>query len=221
MRGCWSTRGVSPPTIASCWRSRSSTCTGSATACIAGCCRGVARACSNASTMPRPQRRLRDFRPTVFFGVPTMYVRLLEVEKAAAREIGGHVQALRLGIGAASGAGAGGLRGALRSPHPRALRHDRDVDDARQPIRRRAARGDRRSPLPRRLHPHRRRAGTGGCATTKAASSSSSRRWCAPVTGIAPTPLPRRLRMAGSGPATSPSVHPTATSRSAGGAATS
>ena len=32
---------------------------------------------------------LRDFRPTVFFGVPTMYVRLLEVEPAAAREIGG------------------------------------------------------------------------------------------------------------------------------------
>ncbi len=32
---------------------------------------------------------LRDFRPTVFFGVPTMYVRLLEVDPAAAREIGG------------------------------------------------------------------------------------------------------------------------------------
>ena len=31
---------------------------------------------------------LRDFRPTVFFGVPTMYVRLLEVEAVAAREIG-------------------------------------------------------------------------------------------------------------------------------------
>jgi malonyl-CoA/methylmalonyl-CoA synthetase len=30
-----------------------------------------------------------DFRPTVFFGVPTMYVRLLETDPAAAREIGG------------------------------------------------------------------------------------------------------------------------------------
>jgi malonyl-CoA/methylmalonyl-CoA synthetase len=29
-----------------------------------------------------------DFRPTLFFGVPTMYVRLLEIEKATAREIG-------------------------------------------------------------------------------------------------------------------------------------
>ncbi len=32
---------------------------------------------------------LLDFGPTVFFGVPTMYVRLLEVERSAAREIGG------------------------------------------------------------------------------------------------------------------------------------
>jgi malonyl-CoA/methylmalonyl-CoA synthetase len=31
---------------------------------------------------------LLDFRPTVFFGVPTMYVRLLEVEPASARAIG-------------------------------------------------------------------------------------------------------------------------------------
>jgi malonyl-CoA/methylmalonyl-CoA synthetase len=33
-----------------------------------------------------------DFRPTVFFGVPTMYVRLLEVEPTAAREIGGAIR---------------------------------------------------------------------------------------------------------------------------------
>jgi malonyl-CoA/methylmalonyl-CoA synthetase len=31
---------------------------------------------------------LLDFRPTLFFGVPTMYVRLLEVDPAVAREIG-------------------------------------------------------------------------------------------------------------------------------------
>jgi malonyl-CoA/methylmalonyl-CoA synthetase len=30
-----------------------------------------------------------DFRPTVFFGVPTMYVRLLEVDEDAARRVGG------------------------------------------------------------------------------------------------------------------------------------
>jgi malonyl-CoA/methylmalonyl-CoA synthetase len=32
---------------------------------------------------------LRDFRPTLFFGVPTIYVRLLETPGAAAQEIGG------------------------------------------------------------------------------------------------------------------------------------
>jgi malonyl-CoA/methylmalonyl-CoA synthetase len=33
-------------------------------------------------------REFLDFRPTVFFGVPAMYVRLLEVDAAAARDIG-------------------------------------------------------------------------------------------------------------------------------------
>ncbi len=33
-----------------------------------------------------------DFRPTLFFGVPTIYVRLLAVEKNAAREIGGFMR---------------------------------------------------------------------------------------------------------------------------------
>src|SRR4029453_3527017 len=46
---------------------------------------------------PRPLERfdharaattLLDFRPTLFFGVPTMYVRLLDVEGASARGIG-------------------------------------------------------------------------------------------------------------------------------------
>jgi malonyl-CoA/methylmalonyl-CoA synthetase len=38
---------------------------------------------------------LLDFRPTLFFGVPTMYVRLLEVDPAAAGEIG---RSLRLAV---------------------------------------------------------------------------------------------------------------------------
>jgi malonyl-CoA/methylmalonyl-CoA synthetase len=33
-----------------------------------------------------------DFRPTLFFGVPTVYVRLLETPPEAAREIGGHMR---------------------------------------------------------------------------------------------------------------------------------
>jgi malonyl-CoA/methylmalonyl-CoA synthetase len=35
---------------------------------------------------------LLQFRPTIFFGVPTMYIRLLETPPAAAREIGGGVR---------------------------------------------------------------------------------------------------------------------------------
>ncbi len=38
---------------------------------------------------------LLDFRPTLFFGVPTMYVRLLEVAEGSAREIGA---SLRLAV---------------------------------------------------------------------------------------------------------------------------
>jgi malonyl-CoA/methylmalonyl-CoA synthetase len=38
---------------------------------------------------------LLDFRPTLFFGVPTMYVRLLEVDEGSAREIGA---SLRLAV---------------------------------------------------------------------------------------------------------------------------
>ncbi len=34
------------------------------------------------------EREMLDFRPTLFFGVPTVYVRLLEIEPGAAREIG-------------------------------------------------------------------------------------------------------------------------------------
>jgi malonyl-CoA/methylmalonyl-CoA synthetase len=47
-----------------------------------------------ARLLPRFDQRtaaadLLDFRPTVFFGVPTMYVRLLEIAEEAARRIGG------------------------------------------------------------------------------------------------------------------------------------
>ena len=35
---------------------------------------------------------LQDFKPTLFFGVPTVYVRLLETDKTAAQEIGGRMR---------------------------------------------------------------------------------------------------------------------------------
>ena len=47
-----------------------------------------------------------DFRPTLFFGVPTIYVRLLDIPDEQAREIGGVHAAVRIGLGAAARAGA-------------------------------------------------------------------------------------------------------------------
>jgi len=38
------------------------------------------------------ERQLRDFQPTLFFGVPAMYVRLLALEDEAARAIGGRMR---------------------------------------------------------------------------------------------------------------------------------
>jgi malonyl-CoA/methylmalonyl-CoA synthetase len=40
----------------------------------------------------RAEAEFLDFRPTLFFGVPTIYVRLLEMNAAAAREIGGFMR---------------------------------------------------------------------------------------------------------------------------------
>ena len=46
-----------------------------------------------------------------------------------AREIGRHDAAVRLGLGAAAGAGARGVSRAVRPHHSRTLRHDRDDDE--------------------------------------------------------------------------------------------
>ena len=48
------------------------------------------------------ERQLRDFQPTLFFGVPAMYVRLLGLGDEAARAIGAPDAPVRLGIGAAA-----------------------------------------------------------------------------------------------------------------------
>ena len=40
----------------------------------------------------RAEEMFLDFRPTLFFGVPTIYVRLMEMPKASAREIGGFMR---------------------------------------------------------------------------------------------------------------------------------
>ena len=163
---------------------------------------------------------LRDFRPSVFFGVPTMYVRLLEVDRSEAREIGG---AFRLCVSGSA-------------PLPAQVLQDFEALFGQRILERYGMTetlmtlgnpydGERRAGtvgLPFagvsiRLD---RRTGTRRRATAKAASCWSSRRPSAPATGIARTPRRRRLWTAGSGPVTSPSVRPTATSRCAAAAAT-
>ena len=71
--------------------------------------RAAACACWSASSTRRPRREFLDFRPTLFFGVPTMYVRLLDM--AAGNGAGDRRRhaAVRLRLGAASRAGAGGV----------------------------------------------------------------------------------------------------------------
>ena len=81
-----------------------------------------------------------SYEPTVFFGVPTMYVRLLELDAGAARTIGIARPPVRVRISAVAGAGAGGVSRALRARDPRALRHDRNADERQQSVHRRAAR---------------------------------------------------------------------------------
>ena len=71
------------------------------------------------------------FRPTLFFGVPTMYVRLLELPLETSRAIGGDV---RLFVSGSAPLPAHVLRGvsrAVRPRDPRALRHERDAHEHR------------------------------------------------------------------------------------------
>ncbi|MEZ5365315.1 MAG: AMP-binding protein [Bryobacterales bacterium] len=89
----------------------------------------------------------RDFRPTVFFGVPTMYERLLETPPEAAREIGSFMRLFVSGSATARG-DARALSRVVRARHPGALRDERDDDEHVEPLRRRAPVGSVGPPLP-------------------------------------------------------------------------
>ncbi len=105
----------------------------------------------------RAEALFEEFRPTLFFGVPTVYVRLLELPGGSgAGAIGARTAPLRVRLGAAAGHRVRGLPCPVRPRDPRALRHDRDADDDRQPVRRRAAAGHGRPSARRRRDPHRR-----------------------------------------------------------------
>ena len=130
--------------------------------------------CSSASTIARARGAVRDFKPTLFFGVPTIYVRLLDPAglTTAARAIGATRAAVRLRLGAAARARPRGVSRALRPHDSRALRHERGAHD-HDAIRTRAsgapARWDRRCPASRRASSTR----TARCSAT--ATSARSR----------------------------------------------
>ena len=74
---------------------------------------------------------------TLFFGVPTLYSRLLEEARACGARPR-PLRLLRLGLGAPEPRALPRRGGGVRPAHPRALRHDRDPHEHHQPLRGRA-----------------------------------------------------------------------------------
>ena len=103
----------------------------------------AACACWSDSNIRKPPRTFLDFRPTLFFGVPTIYVRLLDLPPDTARHIGGFHAPVRFRLRAASGAGPRRVSRAVRPHHPGALRDERNAHEPQQSLRRRAARRHR------------------------------------------------------------------------------
>ncbi len=163
---------------------------------------------------------MSDFAPTLFFGVPTMYVRLLEIEAAAASRIGA---TLRLCVSGSA-------------PLPMQVLEEFEVR-FRQRILERYGMTETLMTIGN-PYDGERRAGTVGLPLA-GVSIRIVGEGGAPVpdgetgellvrsptmfagTGIAPKRRPRRSPTAGFVPATSPSERPTATSRSRGAAAIS
>ena len=124
-----------------------------------------------------------DFRPTLFFGVPTIYVRLLETPPAVAREIGAEMRLFVSGSAPLPAQVLEDFRDAVRSHHPRALRHERDAHEPEQSVCRRAARGDRRVPVARRVGPSARSGWPRRVRTARPASFTCAVRTFLPATG--------------------------------------
>jgi malonyl-CoA/methylmalonyl-CoA synthetase len=100
---------------------------------------------------------LLDFRPTLFFGVPTMYVRLLEIDDAAAREIG---RAMRLFVSGSAPLPPhvfDAFREKVRSRDSRTVWDDRDVHEPQQSLSGRAPAGNGRHAAARGVGQDRRR----------------------------------------------------------------
>ena len=116
--------GRSPTPIAFCSRCLFSTCTRSETACTAGSPAAAACACWSASSIRKRPATFLDFRPTLFFGVPTIYVRLLDFPAEIAREIGAFMRLFVSGSAPLSPQVFEEFRSGVRPRDLRTLRHD-------------------------------------------------------------------------------------------------
>ena len=111
-----------------------------------------------------------DFRPTLFFGVPTMYVRLLETPPETAREIGRGMRLFVSRLRAAAGAGARRIPQIIRAHDSRTLRHDRNHHEHLESLRWRTASRKRRISVTGRTGSYRRAETAKKCRMGKPAS---------------------------------------------------
>ena len=93
--------GRSPPPTASCWRCRCSTSTRLGNGLHCWLARGCRMRLLERFEHQTAAATFLDFRPTLFFGVPTIYVRLLEIAGRQARADRRRHAPLRFRLGAA------------------------------------------------------------------------------------------------------------------------
>ena len=182
---------------------------GSATACTAGWSSGCRMRLLERFEHQKAAATFLDFRPTLFFGVPTIYVRLLDIPAEQAREIGGFMRLFVSGSAPLPAQVFEEFR--ARFGHTILERYgmSENLMNISNPYVGERRPGSVGLPLP-------------GVSVRAGgwARSSSRGRTSSPVTGGARRPRARPSWTAGSAPATWPSARPTATTRCAAARAT-
>ena len=167
-------------------------------------------------------RQMLDFRPTLFFGVPTMYVRLLEVERSRRARDRQPDAAVRVRLRAAAGR-ASARTSAAGSAHRILERYGmtETLMNIVESLRRRAARRNASACRCRRQRAPCRRRGPGRRRRPGGRGVGSRTERLAPATGATRRRRRQRSPTAGSGPAISDDERATATTRCTDGGATS